>query len=60
MTTIDTYHHATDWIQQQNFTNQDMTEAKLSIFKRIDAPIGVSSEGMIQFIHGISDYMRQK
>ncbi|CAO3609626.1 unnamed protein product [Cunninghamella blakesleeana] len=59
MATINTYQHAFDWIMQQNFTDQDMTEAKLSIFKRIDAPIAVSSEGMIQFVHGISDYMRQ-
>ncbi|KAI9309488.1 peptidase M16C associated-domain-containing protein, partial [Cunninghamella echinulata] len=59
MSTIDTYNHAVDWIQKQNFTDQDMTEAKLSIFKQIDAPVNVSSEGMIQFIHGVSDYMRQ-
>ncbi|CAO3625349.1 unnamed protein product [Cunninghamella echinulata] len=59
MTTIDTYNHAIDWVQKQNFTDRDMTEAKLSIFKQIDAPVNVSSEGMIQFIHGVSDHMRQ-
>ncbi|KAI7908289.1 peptidase M16C associated-domain-containing protein [Cokeromyces recurvatus] len=57
--TLDTFKKSIDWVQQRSFTDQEMTESKLSIFQGIDAPQSVSEEGMLQFVHGISDEMRQ-
>jgi len=41
------------------WTARDMEEAKLSIFQAVDAPISVSEEGMVTFLNGITDDMRQ-
>ena len=57
--TLDTYSKSVEWVQQRNFTDQELTESKLAIFQDVDAPQSVSEEGMLQFIHGISDEMRQ-
>ncbi|KAI7863857.1 peptidase M16C associated-domain-containing protein [Spinellus fusiger] len=59
LTTLDTYRSAIEWVAQQSFTEQQITEAKLSVFQSIDAPHSVSEEGMHQFVSGISDEMRQ-
>ncbi|KAG2182463.1 hypothetical protein INT43_007393 [Umbelopsis isabellina] len=58
--TIDTYSKAIDWIAKRKFSEQEMTEAKLSIFQGVDAPISVSKEGLLQFTDGISDDLRQR
>ncbi|KAH8556273.1 peptidase M16C associated-domain-containing protein [Umbelopsis sp. PMI_123] len=58
--TIDTYSKAIDWIAKRKFSEQEMTEAKLSIFQGVDAPISVSQEGLLQFTDGISDDIRQR
>ncbi|KAI8373250.1 peptidase M16C associated-domain-containing protein [Blakeslea trispora] len=57
--TLDTFTKSIDWVQQRNFTDQELTESKLAIFQDVDAPQSVSEEGMLQFVHGISDEMRQ-
>ncbi|KAI8083948.1 peptidase M16C associated-domain-containing protein [Gilbertella persicaria] len=57
--TLETYHQSVKWAQERVFTDQELTESKLSIFQGIDAPTSVSEEGMLQFVHGISDEMRQ-
>lgn len=58
--TLSTYNASVDWVLDRQFTDQEMTEAKLSIFQGIDAPISVSEEGMLQFVNGVSDDMRQR
>ncbi|KAI8092588.1 peptidase M16C associated-domain-containing protein [Halteromyces radiatus] len=58
-TTVETYNKAMDWVRRYTFTDQDLTEAKLSLFQQVDAPVNVSMEGMPQFISGLSDNMRQ-
>ncbi|KAI9491991.1 peptidase M16C associated-domain-containing protein [Zychaea mexicana] len=58
--TLRTYASATDWVLDRKFADQEMTEAKLSIFQGVDAPISVSEEGMLQFVNGVSDDMRQR
>lgn len=58
--TLHTYDAVLDWLRQREFTDQEMTEAKLSIFQGVDAPVSVSEEGMLQFVHGVSDDMRQR
>ncbi|KAI9305038.1 peptidase M16C associated-domain-containing protein [Cunninghamella echinulata] len=57
--TLDTYQSSLKWVLQREFSDQELTEAKLSIFQSVDAPLSVSEEGMLQFVYGISDQMRQ-
>ena len=47
------------WIREQAIGYDVLGEMKLSIFKDIDAPISVREEGMQEFLHGITDDMRQ-
>lgn len=42
-----------------DWTERDLQEAKLSVFQGVDAPTSVSEEGMINFLDGITDEMRQ-
>ncbi|KAG1179298.1 hypothetical protein G6F70_002435 [Rhizopus microsporus] len=57
--TLDTFKKSIEWIKHREFTDQELTESKLSIFQGIDAPLSVSEEGMLEFVHGVSDEMRQ-
>ncbi|CDH56054.1 mitochondrial presequence protease [Lichtheimia corymbifera JMRC:FSU:9682] len=58
--TLQTYNKSVQWALDRKFTDQEMTEAKLSVFQGIDAPVSVSEEGMLQFVNGVSDDMRQR
>jgi len=44
---------------RNDWTAKDLEEAKLSVFQGVDAPTSVSDEGMINFMDGITDDMRQ-
>ncbi|CAG8794889.1 1882_t:CDS:2, partial [Dentiscutata erythropus] len=57
--TLETYKQAIDWVANRKFSQQEMGEAKLSIFQSIDAPISVAQEGLIYFEDRINDDMRQ-
>ncbi|ODQ63236.1 mitochondrial presequence protease [Nadsonia fulvescens var. elongata DSM 6958] len=57
--TISTISNTGPWALNNEWTSRDLEEAKLSIFQRVDAPISVKSEGMVQFLSGISNEMRQ-
>ncbi|KAL7276847.1 Mitochondrial presequence protease [Rhizina undulata] len=50
---------AGEFAVNNDWTDRDLEEAKLSVFQGVDAPIAVSSEGMINFLEGITDDMRQ-
>ncbi|CUM67298.1 uncharacterized protein PRCAT00004991001 [Priceomyces carsonii] len=43
-----------------DLNNEDLQEAKLSIFQSVDAPIHIASQGSNVFLEGITDEMRQK
>ncbi|CAG8437370.1 10107_t:CDS:10 [Acaulospora colombiana] len=58
--TLETYRQSIDWVLNRKFTQQEIDEAKLSIFQGIDAPISVAQEGMIYFGDRISDDLRQR
>ncbi|KAL1917801.1 uncharacterized protein VTP21DRAFT_3635 [Calcarisporiella thermophila] len=60
LATLETFSRAIDWIQRNKFSEQELTEAKLSIFQSVDAPQSVSEEGMFSFADGVSDEMRQR
>ncbi|KAL6716506.1 Mitochondrial presequence protease [Lecanora helva] len=47
------------WARDRHWTDQDIEEAKLSIFQNVDAPQSVSEEGMVRFTSGIDFAMEQ-
>ena len=47
------------WAIAKDFSAQDIEEAKLSVFQSIDAPEGVSDEGMTNFLSGVDEDMEQ-
>ncbi|CAB4489551.1 hypothetical protein RhiirA1_492643 [Rhizophagus irregularis] len=58
--TLKTYRDSIEWVGKRKFTQQEIDEAKLSTFKKIDEPISVSEEGMNYFTGKITDEQRQK
>nr|XP_056713996.1 presequence protease, mitochondrial [Euleptes europaea] len=58
--TLGAFEKAAEWARRGNFTQQDIDEAKLAVFAAVDAPIAPSDKGMNQFLHGISDEMKQQ
>jgi Zn-dependent M16 (insulinase) family peptidase len=51
---------AGQWARDKTWTNQDLEEAKLSVFQSVDAPESVSAEGMTRFLSGVDEAMEQK
>ena len=47
------------WARDRNWTDQELEEAKLSVFQGVDAPESVSEEGMTRFLSGIDQDMEQ-
>ena len=56
---IEIMQHAGKWAYEQDFSDQDLQEAKLSVFQAVDAPISVSEEGMTRFLSGVDEGMEQ-
>nr|OQO20010.1 hypothetical protein B0A51_12272 [Rachicladosporium sp. CCFEE 5018] len=48
------------WALDREWTEQELEEAKLSVFQGVDAPVSVSAEGMVRFEAGISRDMEQE
>nr|XP_020016944.1 LOW QUALITY PROTEIN: presequence protease, mitochondrial [Castor canadensis] len=57
--TLQSFGKAVDWAKSGKFTQQDIDEAKLSVFSTVDAPVAPSDKGMDHFLYGLSDEMRQ-
>ncbi|KAG0045725.1 Mitochondrial presequence protease [Gryganskiella cystojenkinii] len=58
--TLSTYADSVQWVlNKADFTEQELAEAKLSLFQKMDAPVSAAEEGMIVFTEGITDEMRQ-
>ncbi|XP_051281602.1 presequence protease, mitochondrial [Dicentrarchus labrax] len=57
--TLSAFRKGVDWAKSGQFTQQDIDEAKLAVFSNVDAPVAPSDKGMGQFIHGITDEMKQ-
>lgn len=53
--TADIFDQSGEWVLKNEFTDDDIDEAKLGIFRDIDAPIPPSEEGMRCFANGVSD-----
>ena len=57
--TISIMRDAGRWARDKDWTDQDLEEAKLSVFQGLDAPESVSEEGMTRFLSGIDEDMEQ-
>ncbi|TRY56080.1 hypothetical protein DNTS_017927 [Danionella cerebrum] len=57
--TLSAFRAGVDWARAGNFTQQDIDEAKLSVFSAVDAPVAPSDKGLGLFINGITHEMKQ-
>ena len=48
------------WARDKDWIDQDLEEAKLSVFQGVDAPESVSDEGMTRFLSGVDEDMEQR
>nr|XP_033787421.1 presequence protease, mitochondrial [Geotrypetes seraphini] len=60
LVTLSSFEQAIEWAKAGKFTQEDIDEAKLSVFSSVDAPISPTSKGIRQFLNGISGEMKQK
>ncbi|KAI1753388.1 Metalloenzyme, LuxS/M16 peptidase-like protein [Xylaria castorea] len=58
--TLSIMRNAGRWAVDKQWSNQDLEEAKISVFQGVDAPKSVNTEGMLRFASGITDEMQQK
>ncbi|KAL2266334.1 hypothetical protein VTJ83DRAFT_5686 [Remersonia thermophila] len=58
--TIRIMRNAGRWAVDKEWTDRDLEEAKISVFKGVDAPRAVNEEGLGQFVYGITEEMKQK
>ncbi|XP_059165044.1 presequence protease, mitochondrial-like [Physella acuta] len=58
--TLDVFKRCVEWASKGDFTAEDVDEAKLGVFQKIDKPVPPGSRGQTRFIYDISDDMRQK
>jgi Zn-dependent M16 (insulinase) family peptidase len=58
--TLSVFKGALDWIESGKFTDDNIEEAKLSLFASLDGPEAPSRKGLQEFEYGIPDEARQK
>uniref|UniRef100_A0A3Q2YVU2 Pitrilysin metalloproteinase 1 n=1 Tax=Hippocampus comes TaxID=109280 RepID=A0A3Q2YVU2_HIPCM len=58
--TLSAFSKGVNWVKSAKFTQQDIDEAKLSVFSAVDSPVAPSSKGMSVFLSGITDEMKQR
>uniref|UniRef100_A0A3B4CUM0 Presequence protease, mitochondrial n=1 Tax=Pygocentrus nattereri TaxID=42514 RepID=A0A3B4CUM0_PYGNA len=57
--TLAAFRSGVEWARDGRFTQQDVDEAKLSVFSAVDAPIAPSEKGLGLFLNGVSDELKQ-
>uniref|UniRef100_A0A3P9ILL0 Presequence protease, mitochondrial n=1 Tax=Oryzias latipes TaxID=8090 RepID=A0A3P9ILL0_ORYLA len=57
--TLSAFRKGVDWAKSGHFTQQDIDEAKLSVFSAVDSPVAPADKGMSRFLSGITDEMKQ-
>ncbi|KAF7902831.1 hypothetical protein EAF00_002734 [Botryotinia globosa] len=60
LNTMSIMRNAGKWAVQNEWTERDLEDAKLSVFQSVDAPQSVSQEGMTRFVSGVSEEMVQE
>ncbi|KAI2621784.1 Metalloenzyme, LuxS/M16 peptidase-like protein [Hypoxylon sp. NC1633] len=58
--TLSIMRNAGRWAVDKQWSDQDLEEAKISVFQGVDAPKSVNSEGMFRFMSGVTHEMQQK
>jgi Zn-dependent M16 (insulinase) family peptidase len=59
--TINAFKGSVEWLlDQKNYSEQDIDEAKLATFQEVDHPIMPSEQGLQFFVNGISDQMKHE
>ncbi|XP_077368737.1 presequence protease, mitochondrial [Festucalex cinctus] len=58
--TLSAFSKGVDWAKSAKFNQQDIDEAKLSVFSAVDSPVAPSGKGMTLFLSGITDEMKQQ
>ncbi|XP_033988015.1 presequence protease, mitochondrial [Trematomus bernacchii] len=59
MQTLSAFRRGVDWAKSGDFSQQDIDEAKLSVFSAVDSPVAPASKGMGRFLSGVTDEMLQ-
>ncbi|XP_065809362.1 presequence protease, mitochondrial-like [Labrus bergylta] len=57
--TLSAFRRGVDWAKSGQFTQQDIDEAKLSVFSAVDSPVAPADKGMGCFLSGVTDEMKQ-
>ncbi|XP_065809352.1 presequence protease, mitochondrial-like [Labrus bergylta] len=57
--TLSAFRRGVDWAKSGQFTQQDIDEAKLSVFSAVDSPVAPADKGMGRFLSGVTDEMKQ-
>lgn len=53
--TLDTFNEGSNWAVSGDVSQQEISEAKLSVFAQVDSPVPPGSKGMRKFLYGIND-----
>ncbi|XP_064646562.1 presequence protease, mitochondrial-like isoform X1 [Lineus longissimus] len=59
LNTLTKFDESTLWAAEGKFTEQDIDEAKLAVFQEVDQPVAPGDKGMVTFLTGITDEMKQ-
>uniref|UniRef100_A0A3P9Q126 Pitrilysin metalloproteinase 1 n=1 Tax=Poecilia reticulata TaxID=8081 RepID=A0A3P9Q126_POERE len=57
--TLSAFRKGVDWAKSGQFSQQDIDEAKLSVFSAVDSPVAPSDKGTSRFLSGVTDEMKQ-
>lgn len=58
--TLSAFRRGVDWAKSGLFTQQDIDEAKLSVFSAVDSPVAPASKGIGRFLSGVTDEKLQE
>ncbi|KAK3738451.1 hypothetical protein QZH41_017087, partial [Actinostola sp. cb2023] len=57
--TLEVFNKSIEWAEQGQFTDQDIDEAKLSVFASVDSPVSPGNRGLAYFSQGVTEEMKQ-
>eukprot|EP01094_Clydonella_sp_ATCC50884_P023186 TRINITY_DN5497_c0_g1_i1.p1 TRINITY_DN5497_c0_g1~~TRINITY_DN5497_c0_g1_i1.p1 ORF type:complete len:1046 (+),score=282.78 TRINITY_DN5497_c0_g1_i1:103-3138(+) len=58
--TLENFDKGIEWVSKGEFTDENLTEAKLSVFSSLDAPVAPSAKGMSTFRSGVTTEFKQR
>ncbi|XP_068196334.1 presequence protease, mitochondrial [Antennarius striatus] len=58
--TLSAFRRSIDWAKSGQFSQQDIDEAKLSVFSAVDHPVSPANKGLTRFLSGVTDEMKQQ